>query len=159
MYVTARTTYAMRALVAMAHARPATISAPALAEAEKMPFTFLQTILGELRRARLVVSQRGNDGGYRLARPAIQITVGEVVRAMDTAFAPFGEERERPAPPEAAAHLEELWHAADTALRWVLDETTLEDLTHGRLPAHVRALADLARETGGPAGHITINVN
>ncbi|MCP9983107.1 RrF2 family transcriptional regulator [Actinomadura madurae] len=69
MYVTARTTYAMRALVAMARARPATISAPALAEAEKMPFTFLQTILGELRRARLVVSQRGNDGGYRLARP------------------------------------------------------------------------------------------
>ncbi|MCP9953887.1 Rrf2 family transcriptional regulator [Actinomadura madurae] len=95
MYVTARTTYAMRALVAMARARPATISAPALAEAEKMPFTFLQTILGELRRARLVVSQRGNDGGYRLARPAIQITVGEVVRAMDTTFAPFGEETER----------------------------------------------------------------
>ncbi|MCQ0019350.1 Rrf2 family transcriptional regulator [Actinomadura madurae] len=60
-----------------------------------MPFTFLQTILGELRRARLVVSQRGNDGGYRLARPAIQITVGEVVRAMDTTFAPFGEETER----------------------------------------------------------------
>ncbi|WP_255272750.1 RrF2 family transcriptional regulator [Actinomadura madurae] len=71
------------------------MSAPALAEAEKMPFTFLQTILGELRRARLVVSQRGNDGGYRLARPAIQITVGEVVRAMDTTFAPFGEETER----------------------------------------------------------------
>ncbi|MCQ0005332.1 hypothetical protein LUX73_12110 [Actinomadura madurae] len=78
---------------------------------------------------------------------------------MDTTFAPFGEETERPAPPEAAARLGELWHAADTALRWVLDETTLEDLTRGRLPAHVRALADLARGTGGPAGHITINVN
>jgi Rrf2 family protein len=158
MYVTARTTYAMRALVAMAASGPATISAPALAEAEQMPFTFLQTILGELRRARLVVSQRGNDGGYRLARPAIQITVGEVVRAMDTTFVPLGEEAERPARPEAVAHLEDLWHAADTALRWVLDETTLEDLTHGRLPAHVRALADMARDAEGPAGTITVKL-
>jgi Rrf2 family protein len=146
MYVTARTTYAMRALVAMAAAGPATVSAPALAEAEQMPFNFLQTILGELRRARLVVSQRGNDGGYRLARPAVQITVGEVVRAMDTTFAPKDEEAGRPSPPDSAARLDELWHAADTALRWVLDETTLDDLTHGRLPAHVRALAGMARD-------------
>jgi Rrf2 family protein len=146
MYVTARTTYAMRALVAMAAAGPATVSAPALAEAEQMPFNFLQTILGELRRARLVVSQRGNDGGYRLARPAVQITVGEVVRAMDTTFVPKDEEAGRPSPPDSVARLDELWHAADTALRWVLDETTLDDLTHGRLPAHVRALAGMARD-------------
>ncbi|TDB76381.1 Rrf2 family transcriptional regulator [Actinomadura sp. KC216] len=147
MYVTARTNYAMRALLAMAAAGPEPISAPALAEAEQMPFTFLQTILGELRRSRLVVSQRGHDGGYRLARPASQITAGEVVRAMDTTFAPA---EDGPHPPEgrpasvAAAHLEQLWRAADTALRRVLDETTLDDLTNGRLPAHVRALADPA---------------
>ncbi|MFA1544984.1 Rrf2 family transcriptional regulator [Actinomadura chokoriensis] len=154
MYVTARTTYAMRALVAMAAAGPATVSAPALAEAERMPFNFLQTVLGDLRRARLVVSQRGNDGGYRLARPATEITVGEVVRAMDTSFASPREEAGRPA--DAAPHLQELWHAADTALRWVLDETTLEDLTRRRLPAHVQALAGMARDAGGPNTRITI---
>ncbi|MFB4310598.1 RrF2 family transcriptional regulator [Actinomadura sp. GTD37] len=154
MHVTARTTYAMRALVAMAAAGPARLSAPALAEAERLPFTFLQTVLGDLRRARLVVSQRGNDGGYRLARPATEITVGEVVRAMDAGFADPRAEPGRP--PDDAAHLDEVWHAADTALRWVLDETTLEDLTRRRLPAHVRALAGMARDTDGPNSRITI---
>lgn len=143
MYVTARTNYAMRALLAMAAAGPDPVSAPALAEAEQMPFTFLQTILGELRRARLVVSRRGHDGGYRLARPAMQITVGEVVRAMDTTFAPAPVEPRPGRPPSGAtAQLEQLWRAAEVALRGVLDETTLDDLTRGRLPAHVRTLVD-----------------
>jgi len=153
MYVTARTTYAMRALVAMAAAGQATISAPALAEAERMPFNFLQTVLGDLRRARLVVSQRGNDGGYRLARPAAEITVGEVVRAMDAGFAA---RREEAGPADSTARLDDLWHAADTALRWVLDETTLDDLTRRRLPAHVRALAGMARDADGPNRRIAI---
>ncbi|MFI0480197.1 RrF2 family transcriptional regulator [Actinomadura sp. 9N215] len=145
MYVTARTDYAMRALLAMAAAGPEPISTPALAEAEQMPFTFLQTILGELRRSRLVVSQRGHDGGYRLARPASQITVGEVLRAMDTTFAPSdGDPRptDRPPASRAAENLERLWRAADVALRRVLDETTLDDLARGRLPAHVQTLAN-----------------
>ncbi|MGH3242868.1 MAG: RrF2 family transcriptional regulator [Spirillospora sp.] len=145
MYVTARTDYAMRALLAMAAAGPEPISAPVLAEAEQMPFTFLQTILGELRRSRLVVSQRGHDGGYRLARPATQITAGEVLRAMDTTFAPSDDVPQpsdrRPAS-RAAENLEQLWRAADVALRRVLDETTLDDLVRGRLPAHVQTLAN-----------------
>lgn len=150
MYVTARTSYAMRAMLAMAAIEPETISTPALAQVEELPFNFLQTILGELRRARLVVSQRGHDGGYRLARPPAEITVGEVVRAMDTSLARLdGEAAERLASPRTV-RLETLWRAADSALRRVLDETTLADLAAGELPAHVR---DLAGRPRGPAEH------
>lgn len=158
MYVTARTTYAMRALVAMARARPATISAPALAEAEKMPFTFLQTILGELRRARLVVSRRGNDGGYRLARPAIQITVGEVVRAMDTTFAPFGR---RPSGQTAGGRRAPGGAVARRGHRPALGpRRDHPGGPHPRPPARPRAGAGgPGARHRGPAGHITINVN
>ncbi|OLT34668.1 hypothetical protein BJF79_33165 [Actinomadura sp. CNU-125] len=143
MYITARTSYAVRAMLAMAAIEPQTISTPALAEAEELPFNFLQTILGELRRARLVRSRRGHDGGYRLARPSAEITVGEVVRAMDTSLARLdgdGDAAERLASPRTV-RLETLWRAADTALHRVLDETTLADLTVGELPGHVRDLA------------------
>lgn len=133
MHITARTRYALHAMAAMATIEPATISAPALATAENMSVGYLQTILGELRRARLIRSQRGHDGGYRLARPAAQITIGEVIRAMDPELV---DPRDEPAADsQTAIRLERLWLAADTALRTVIDEVTLADVIADTPPA------------------------
>lgn len=122
-------------------------SASALAETEAIPFTFLQIILGDLRRARLVSSQRGHDGGYRLARPPAQITVGEVVRAMDISFTDAGAEETESSPLVRGLRLEALWRAADRALWRVLDDTTLAGLVADPLPAHLR---DAASARSGP---------
>jgi Rrf2 family protein len=82
-HITARTDYALRAVLALAAADPATVTAGALAAGEGMPLAFLKTILSELRGADLIVTQRGPERGYRLTRPATDISVGEVIRVVD----------------------------------------------------------------------------
>jgi Rrf2 family protein len=141
-HITARTEYALRAMLALAAAEPAHVTAAVIAATQHIPSTFLQTIMGELRRANLVHSQRGTDGGYRLAKPAAQITVGEVMRVVDGTVAdvatiPAG----RVADDGAATQLRLVWLAADTAVLRVVDKVTLADIVAGRLPAHVLNLA------------------
>lgn len=113
-----------------------------LAEAQGLPVKFLEAILAELRRSGLVASQRGSEGGYRLARPASKISVADVFRAIDGPLAEVrGERPESTVYEGAAQHLQEVWIAVRASLRSVLEATTLADLVSGKLPARVRRLA------------------
>ncbi|MGH3741015.1 MAG: RrF2 family transcriptional regulator [Micromonosporaceae bacterium] len=142
MNVSARVEYGLRAMLVLASAGQVNLTAQALADQQRLPLTFLHAILGELRRARLVRSQRGTDGGYRLALPADQISVGDVIRAMDGSWF---RGRRRDSYPGVAEHLGQVWAAIDAAVWRVVDGLTLADLAAGRLPSHVRELL------GGPA--------
>jgi len=139
-HVTARVEYALRALLALAVVEPSALTANALADSHGLPLTFLQSILGDLRRADLVYNQRLPHPGYRLARAAEDLTVGEVLRLVSGTRA---EERAEPPEGEPSAlvdALRQVWRAADTAQHEVIDAVTLADLRDGRLPARIQAL-------------------
>ena len=141
MHISARGDYAVRAGVALAVAYPATVSAQTLAAEQDMPRKFLETILADLRRAGLVHSTRGVDGGYTLARPPTEIMIGDVLRAVDGPLAAVrGLRPEETSYGGTAVHLQELWIAVRAAVRRVLDEVSLAEVAKGRLPAHVRKL-------------------
>jgi Rrf2 family protein len=141
MQVTARGDYAVRAALELAVAYPAIASAQALAEAQDMPYKFLEAVLADLRRAGLVQGIRGPEGGYLLKRAPSEITVGDILRAVDGPLAGVrGLRPEETGYDGAAAHLSELWVAVRSALRSVVDEVTLAQLASGRLPARVRRL-------------------
>ncbi|HLL67690.1 MAG TPA: Rrf2 family transcriptional regulator [Micromonosporaceae bacterium] len=141
MHISARGDYAVRASLGLAAAYPATISTAALAEEQHMPRKFLEAILADLRRSGLVRGQRGVDGGYTLTRPPTDITVGDVLRAVDGPLAEVRGLRPEDAMYEGtAAHLQQLWVALRASVRQVLDEVSLADVVRGRLPAHVRRL-------------------
>ncbi|WP_229400726.1 RrF2 family transcriptional regulator [Micromonospora okii] len=149
MYVSARSDYALRAMLAVAagctgpdgdHADPAPragsgepggelVKAAALAESQSIPLSFLQGILLDLRRAGLLFSHRGTDGGYALARPATEISVGDVLRAVGGSLTSV-----RGLPAEVAGYhgvatgLRDVWLAVDGAIALVVDRTTLADL-------------------------------
>jgi Rrf2 family protein len=140
--ISAKVDYAVRALLALTLDPAGRVSGAALAEAQGLPSKFLEGILAELRRASIVVSSRGSEGGYRLARPANEITIADVMRAIDGPLAEIrGERPEQTSYEGAAIHLQELWIAVRASLRSVLEHTTLEDVARGTLPDHVRNLA------------------
>jgi Rrf2 family protein len=141
--ISAKTDYAVRALLALAEHAPELVKVDVVVEEQGLPRKFVEAILGELRRAGLVRSQRGAEGGYALALPAREITIGAVMRAVD---GPLAEVRGlRPHETSyvgVAEHLPEVWVAVRASLRRVLDETTLAHVLAGRLPAHVRRLVE-----------------
>ncbi|NHA66967.1 RrF2 family transcriptional regulator [Phycicoccus flavus] len=144
MDISARTDYAVRAMLALAAAEgEGPVSVDALARAQGLPGKFLEAVVADLRVAGLVQSRRGAHGGYALARPAAEIVVGEVFRAVS---GPLAEVRGlRPQDTSytgVAEHLPALWVAVRSSLRDVLDRTTLADLLAGDLPAHVRDLLE-----------------
>ncbi len=142
MRVSARADYAIRALLELAAAGPETpVRADAIAKAQQIPPKYLENLLGDLRRARLIVSQRGQQGGYRLARPAASIALADVIRAIDGPLADVRDGApEDVAYPGAAASLREVWIALRASMRGVLEATSLQDVATGRLPATVRKL-------------------
>ena len=118
------------------------ISVDALARRQILPRKFLEAILGDLRRAEIVVSHRGPSGGYTLARPAAQISLGEVFRAVDGPLAEVRGLRPHETSYDGVAqHLPDVWVAVRAGLRRVLDGTSLDQLLSGDLPADVRSLA------------------
>jgi Rrf2 family protein len=140
-HISARGDYAVRAAVALAVTYPRTVSAQVLAAEQGMPRKFLETILADLRRAGLVRTRRGVQGGYTLARPADDVTIGDVVRAVDGPLAVVrGERPEQTRYEGVAEHLGTLWVALRAAVRSVLDEVTLSQLLTGDLPEHVTDL-------------------
>ena len=148
MDISARTDYAIRALLmlaeqAQAAASPAVpVSVDTLANRQALPRKFLEAILGDLRRAGIVVSRRGPSGGYALARPAAQISLGDVFRVVDGPLAEVRGLRPHETAYEGVAeHLPVVWVAVRASLRRVLDGTSLEQLLTGELPADVRRLA------------------
>ena len=141
MRVSARADYAIRALLELAGAGDDPVRADAIARAQGIPSKFLENLLVDLRRGRLVVSQRGRIGGYRLARPAGQITLADVIRAIDGPLAGVRDD----APEDvsyagAAVALRDVWIALRASMRAVLEATTLTDVATGKLPAAVRRL-------------------
>lgn len=143
MHIPAKADYAIRALLALAANGGGTIAGSALAEAQQIPMKFLESILAELRRAGIVASLRGPEGGYRLARPAAEIALADIIRAIDGPLAEVrGERPETTCYDGAAAHLQEVWIAVRVALRQVLERTSLADVVSGRLPPHVRRLLE-----------------
>lgn len=133
----------MRALLSLAAREPELTKVDTVVTEQGLPRKFVEAILGELRRAGLVRSQRGADGGYALARPAGEITLGSVIRAVDGPLAEIrGLRAHETTYANVAEHLPELWVAVRAALREVLDETTLADVLHGTFRPEVRRLLD-----------------
>ena len=131
MYVSARTDYAVRAMLSIAAEGPDLVKAATLAAAQDIPLSFLQGILLDLRRAGLLHSHRGVDGGYQLARPATEITVGDVVRAGGGALTTV---RGLPTTTTkyhgAATGLRDVWVAVEQAIEGVVDHKNLAELSH-----------------------------
>jgi Rrf2 family protein len=141
--ISAKSDYAIRALLVLAEHAPALVKIDVVIAEQQLPRKFVEAILGDLRRAGIVRSMRGAEGGYALARPAAEISVGAVIRAVDGPLAEVRGLR----PDEMnysglAQHLPGLWVAVRASLRRVLDETSLQQLLTGKLPAHVRKLVD-----------------
>jgi Rrf2 family protein len=142
MHISAKAEYAMRALLTLAAADGGPMTADQLATAQGMPVKFLENILVDLRRSSLVRSQRGNEGGYRLARPANEITVAEVLRIVDGPLAEVrGERPDHSVYEGPAEHLQDVWVAARAALRSVFEHVSLADIAKGKLPARIAKMA------------------
>jgi Rrf2 family protein len=144
MRISAKVDYAVRAGVELAAAtdeKP--IKAERIATAQDIPLNFLENILGELRHAGIVRSHRGAEGGFRLARPADQVTVADVIRAVEGPLASV-----RGGPPEEAIYagasesLLRVWIAVRASLRSVAEHVTLADIAAGRLSPTIDKLAD-----------------
>jgi Rrf2 family protein len=144
MQVSARVDYGTRALAELASRDPGQlVTSEELASLQGIPVKFLEGILTQLRRAGLVVSKRGVDGGYRLGRGAEAISVADVFRALDGPIAAVrGMAPEDLAYPGAAEHLREIWVATRAALREVLEHVTMADVVSGELPDPIRDLLD-----------------
>ena len=144
--VSAKVDYAVRACVELAAAqdraeavRP--VKAEALARAQEIPLKFLENILQGLRQAGLVESRRGPEGGHLLARPAAEIALADVIRAIDGPLAGVGGRRpEDVAFAGAAEPMQEVWVAVRASLRRVLENVSLADVAAGEMPAHVGEL-------------------
>jgi Rrf2 family protein len=141
--VSAKSDYAVRALLELAVAVDGPVKGERLAHAQEIPLMFLENILIDLRHAGIVRSQRGAEGGYWLARAPDEVTIGEVIRAVDGPLASVrGEAPEDLDYDGAAANLQTVWIALRASLRKVVDEVTLADVVAGRLPAELRRLTE-----------------
>jgi Rrf2 family protein len=144
MRISAKADYAVRAVVELAAApdeKP--VKAERIATAQGIPLNFLENILGELRHAGIVRSHRGAEGGFRLAKPANEITIADVIRAVEGPLASV-----RGGPPEQASYdgaaesLLRVWIAVRANLRSVVEKVTVADVAAGRLPRAVDKLAE-----------------
>ena len=142
MRVSAKADYALRACVELAATEGGgPVKGDRIAQAQEIPLKFLENILGDLRQAGLVRSQRGMEGGYWLAKPAAEISLAEVIRAVDGPLANV-----RGVRPESLEYagssepLRDVWIAVRASLRSVLEEVTLADVASAELPSAVRDL-------------------
>ena len=141
MYISAKVDYAVRALCTLADADGHPVTAETLARSQGLPAKFLESILNDMRRAGLLLSQRGAEGGYRLSRPASSITVADVIRPLDGPLAEVRGLRPEAANYEGSAeHLQEVWVAVRASLRAVLERVTIADIVSGKLPRSVDKL-------------------
>jgi Rrf2 family protein len=141
MRVSAKADYAVRAAAELAAAGEGPVKGERLAEAQDIPLQFLEHILLELKHAGIVRARRGAKGGYWLGRPASEVSIADIVRAVEGPIAHV-----QSSPPESieyrgnAEHLQDVWIAVRASLRSVVEEVTLADLVSGELPAQVKEL-------------------
>jgi Rrf2 family protein len=140
--LSAKADYALRAMAELgAHPDDRALKAEDIAASQEIPLRFLLGILNELRRARLVTSQRGIQGGYALARPASDINLADVIRAIDGPLVSVhGESLATMRYSGPATGLRDIWMAVRASLRSVLELVSIADLIDGDLPATVRQL-------------------
>jgi Rrf2 family protein len=143
MRISVKVDYAVRAMAQLAaEGSDEPVKADTLARAQDIPLKFLLGILSDLKRAHLLRSQRGAEGGYWLSRPATAISLADVIRAIDGPLANVHDtslaQLSYNGPAEA---LREVWMAVRTSLRSVLEVVSLADLASGHLPTRVRELA------------------
>jgi Rrf2 family protein len=137
---TAKADYAVRATVELAVAGDM-LTAEQIAQATGIPLNFLENILRDLRRGGLVESRRGQAGGYLLARPADEITLADVIRAVEGPLANVrGLSPDQLEYEGSAAKLRDVWVALRASVRSVLEQVTLADVASGELPAHIEGL-------------------
>ena len=141
MRVSAKSDYALRALLELAgRSDGLAVSAEELGRLQEIPHGFLQAILADLRRAGVVMSQRGQSGGWRMAREADTVTVADVIRAIDGPLVSVhGLRPEAVSYNESAEVLQLVWIAARSSLREVFEQVTIRALADGRLPKRVVA--------------------
>ncbi|WP_369131938.1 Rrf2 family transcriptional regulator [Modestobacter sp. I12A-02662] len=155
MRISARVDYAVRAAVELAAVAPGSLTSERIAQAQNIPTRFLQAILGDLQHARLVTSQRGREGGYRLALPPSEVSIARVMRVEQGFLADVhGQRPEEVEYPGAAAPLANVWVAAREAYRRVLENVTLADVVAGTMPPQVAEMIELEsawRSFGVPA--------
>jgi Rrf2 family protein len=143
MRVSAKVDYAVRATLELAAAGDGPVKGERIAQAQGIPLKFLENILLELRHHGLVQSRRGVDGGYWLARPAAEITLAEVIRAVEGPLANVrGIRPERVEYEGPAVRLQEVWIAVRANLRSVLETATLADVASGELPRQIAAVTE-----------------
>jgi Rrf2 family protein len=142
--ISARVDYAVRAAVELAAVAPASLTSDRIAQAQGIPARFLQAILGDLQHARLVTSQRGREGGYRLALPPSEVSIARVMRVEQGFLAEVhGQRPEDVEYPGAAEPLAQVWVAAREAYRRVLENVTLADVVAGKMPPQVAEMIEL----------------
>jgi Rrf2 family protein len=135
MRVSAKADYAVRAAAELAAADEGPVKGEKLAEAQDIPLQFLEHILLELKHSGIVRARRGAKGGYWLAKPADEVTIADIVRAVEGPIAHV-----QSTPPEAieyrgnSEHLQEVWIAVRASIRNVLENVTLADLAAGQMP-------------------------
>lgn len=145
MHVSAKADYGMRALLELTLAYQADpkrlVKGESISRAQEIPVKFLEGILRELRQSGIVASQRGAEGGYRLDRSPSEVTIADVVRALDGPLAAVRGSRPEDMTYEGAAeHLREVWIAMRAAMRDVLENTTLVNVVTGQMPDEVTAM-------------------
>lgn len=122
--------------------RPTLLTAEQIARAQDIPPKFLESILLQLRRGGIVHAQRGPEGGYRLARPATEISLADVIRVIDGPLANIrGQRPEHLGYAGAARALQEVWIALRASEREILELVTVADVARGKLPERVGRLA------------------
>ncbi len=146
-HISAKADYGMRALLELTASYlenpKQLVKGEAISKAQGVPVKFLEGILRQLRQAGIVASQRGAEGGYRLDRSPNEVSIADVVRALDGPLAAVRGQRpedvEYVGPSE---HLKEVWVALRAAMRDVLEHITLADVAANNLPAPISALLD-----------------
>jgi Rrf2 family protein len=153
MHISAKADYAARALVELARDSARPLTCEAIASSQEIPFRFLKSVVGELRRGGLVRSQRGCEGGYWLSRPAEEITLLDVVRAVDgEVFTLRGEPLAGLAYPAPAAGLPGVWRSVEANAAALLGAVTIAALLSEDLSANLPGDLPEGLAEGLPAG-------
>jgi Rrf2 family protein len=143
MRISAKADYAVRAAIELARADDGPTKGDAIARAQDIPLKFLENILGDLRHAGIVRSQRGVDGGYWLNKPAAEVSIADIIRAVEGPLASIrGQRPEDVGYAGSAEPLQQVWIAVRASLRSVVERVTLADVAADRLPARVVKLAE-----------------
>jgi Rrf2 family protein len=142
MHVTAKADYAVRAAVELVgSSQAAPYKVDKVAQAQGIPVSFLENILTQLRSSGIVRSQRGPEGGYWLAHPPAEVSLAQVIRAVEGPLVGVrGLRPEEVSYPGSAESLQQVWLALRANLRKVLEHVTLEDVSSGKLPSQIVAL-------------------